>query len=355
MISYEKIPFIILAGENKGHYKEKEWKDKIRMNNKYDTKFLDGDKKLYYYLDNDKTVLENTIESILKFKYIDKEKSLVIGNKKKLRNLEEIINVIEQKGESLTDNIKQSLDYVYSKNYSGNSMIISGDIPAIKHSEISEFYSNALFKKTDLVSGMVDIKEMDFYNLKFFNSKKRKFRKFGIHFKDNSNFKRSNPKLTFGNIFLVNDMVYKNMNDLKERFQELTSMKRVFNDEKNYNGICNILQDNNKIKEYPKTFPGLIKFSLFNSNLLRKMFFGNYLCKGRINYSVSLNELEKIIESRIFENKISFSVARTPPTFGFDVDDKYDLIIANKFINDRDQNYFRNVLRLRNGRYKWKI
>ncbi|MFW6024918.1 MAG: hypothetical protein ACOCRX_01105 [Candidatus Woesearchaeota archaeon] len=335
MTDYEKIPFIVLAGENKSKYKSKEWKDKIKMNKRYETEFLDGDKKLHYYLDNDKTVLENTIDSVTGCKYFDEDKSVVIGNKKKLRNLEGIIKTIEQKGESLTDNIKQSLDYVYSNNYSGKSIILTGDIPSIKSSEISNFYSNAISKKSDLVSGMVDIKEMKNYISKYIISEDKKFKKFGIHFKDNGNeYNRINPKLTFGNIFLTNENVYENMNELKERFQELTSMKRIFNDERNYEGICNLLQDNDKIKDYPKTFPGLIRFSLFNSNFLRRMFFGNYLLKGKINYSINLNELEEIVQDRVLENKIDFKIARTSPTFGFDVDDKYDFYIANQFIKN---------------------
>ncbi len=335
-----KIYSIVLAGENKDEYKKEEIRDKLKMNKKYETSFLYSDNKLSRYLNNDKTILENTLESIVNSEIIDENNIFVIGDKNKLKNLDYNVNILEQKGNSLSNNLKQSINEVYSNNYEKRTIIFTGDIPSINSSDIDEFYNKSIKKNynKDIIFGMTDLNEMNlFYNRYFKDKNIKKQKKFGINFKDNnSKYKRSNPKLAFGNTVIINKNVYNNINELERKFDELSSMKRVFNDSKNYEKICKIIQDDNKIKEnYPSNLLELLTFSLLKSSFLRRLLLGNIILKGNINYSIDISNLEELVQNKLLDNKVSFSISRTPPEFGFDVDDENDFKIANNLISNK--------------------
>ncbi|MFP4656562.1 MAG: hypothetical protein ACLFNK_03200, partial [Candidatus Woesearchaeota archaeon] len=55
------------------------------------------------------------------------------------------------------------------------------------------------------------------------------------------------------------------------------------------------------------------------------------------DHSMDVSELEELIEHKVLDNRLSFGIVRAPPMFGYDIDDKNDITIADNIIRARYQ------------------
>ncbi|MFP4118105.1 MAG: hypothetical protein ACLFTR_04235 [Candidatus Woesearchaeota archaeon] len=331
------VPFAILAGSNKGRHKEMEISDKNKTGKLYNTQFLDGDTKLYEKLSNGKSVLENTLEAAFP---VASKKPAIIGDSDRLRKeIGDKAYIEEQYGESLSDNVYQMIDFMREIGENSGFVLMGGDLPSVSTDDLEEFVQNSYEKNKDVVMGLVDMDEMRYAYERIRSPDTEWPKKFGIRFKDKKcSYTSCNPKLTFGTVFFIKDTLYEKNDLLHERMDEIIRLKRVFNEKENYPIIAEFLKDHGKaINKPPKNRLSLAYFALTNSTPLRRMLFGNLLSKAKNDYSMDVSELEELIEHKVLDNRLSFGIVRAPPMFGYDIDDKNDITIADNIIRARYQ------------------
>ena len=328
-----KVPFAVLAGVNRGKYKEQERSDKDRSGKLYRTDFLDGDDKLFRVLDNGKSILENTLNAV--YPLASKPPLIISGDIMRLKwclpHHYPKLNVEQQKGQSLTDNVYQAINSMHRVGENSGFVLIGGDLPSISTEDLESFIEQSYKEDKDVVMGLANIDEMrDVYSRVKSKTTKRP-KKFGIRIKDNKEmYETPNPKLNFGTIFFIRNTLYEKKDNLRDRLDDIISLKRVFNDSHNYPVLANFLKDDDKeVAWEPKSKLSLAYFALTNSTPLRKLLLGNFLCGASVNYAMNITELEEVIENKIFNYELSLGIVRVSPMFGYDIDDENDLSIAN--------------------------
>ena len=325
-----KVPFAILAGSNKGIDKEKELKDKSRTGKLYRTTFLDGDTKLYSMLKSGRRVLEQTVESVYP---VSSKPPLVIGDQNRIELAlgNKKVDIRQQEGKSLSDNIYQAIDTMRYIGENGGFVLMGGDLPSINSKDLEKFIEDAQNEDKDVVMGMSDVDEMLELYQEIKNKNTKEPKKFGIRFRDDKDMYNShNPRLTFGTVFFIKDTLYEKKDLLRERMDEIVRLKRVFNEKENYPIIAEFLKDDGfEIKNPPKGKFSLAYFSLVNSTPLRKLLLGNVITKANSKYSMSISELEDLIEKKVLDSNLSLGITRVSPLFGYDIDDRNDIEIAN--------------------------
>lgn len=312
----------VLAGINQGEYAHREQEQCEEFSKKDRTRKFRTDEKLSHRLANGESVLENTIRTLLTCS----PDVSVIGDPQFLgRNTTSSYTLVPQQGESQLESIEQAIQHLYKNGYQGKSIIICGDVPCITEQDINLFISKAEEKNADVVMGVSDIDELRAMGV---------LNKRGIRAYDSAyEFDRVNPKLAYGNIFLTTKNVYERFDDVKDALDDALEMKKFVREPENYHKILNYLKDEGKtIRHVPKTQLGLAIDSILYSTPLRKMLLRNYLGGARSKKSISIPQLEKIAQSKLFGDVISFALSYSSPRLAIDVDDERDAEIANQFL-----------------------
>ncbi|MFW5852953.1 MAG: NTP transferase domain-containing protein [Nanoarchaeota archaeon] len=336
-MSKYNVPFVVLAGKNKGKYKEQEMSDKNRSGKLYQTKFLDGDDKLFVELKNGKSVLENTLDSI--YPVSSKRPLVISGDEERLKQSlpYSSLDIEPQKGSSLTDNVYQAIDSMHRVGENSGFVLIGGDLPSISTKDLEEFIEQSYAENKDVVMGLADVDEMNALYPEISSDSTTKPKKFGIRLRDDKGaYASGNPKLNFGTVFFIRDTLYDKKDDLRDRLDEIISLKRLFNDTQNYPVLAEFLKDEHKEMAWqPNSKLSLAYFALTNSTPLRKLLFGNFFGRAKTKYAMTITEVEELIETKIFNSDLSLGITRVSPMFGYDIDDENDVAIANSIIMNK--------------------
>lgn len=319
---YDNLRIAVLGGINKGKYAKQEEKQKKYFSIKNHSKQLNTAEKMALTLDNGESVLENTIKTLLE---VTPDVS-VIGHPPYLElNTTSKYNIIPQTGKSQLDSIEQAIVNIYKDGFKGDGLVICGDVPAIEKKDITSFIDHAQKKNKDIIMGLSDIAEI------------RKLgtpNKGGIRAYDSEGeFCNYNPKLTYGNIFLLSPKIYEQLDEVKKTLEPLLHIKKLFREPENYHKILEYFKDENKtVTANPTTKAGLLFNVMKYSNVLTRLFFNNFICKGKVPNPVTLPELNAFAQKKLFDDKLTFAFSYSSPRLGIDVDDEKDVEVVNKIM-----------------------
>jgi hypothetical protein len=312
----------VLAGINQGAYAQREEQQNEEFSKKDKARKFSTDEKLSHRLKNGRTVLDTTLETLLECS----NSVSVIGNPDFLRqHTSSSYTIVPQRGQSQLQSIEQAVVHLYQDGYQGKSLVICGDVPCITKEDIDIFYMETSKKKDDVIMGLADIDDLRELGV----PNKRGIRAYDAAYE----FNRTNPKLVYGNIFMITSSVYTQFDAIKNALNDALQMKKFFREPANYSKILEYLKDDEKtIATHPTTKMGLILGSLKYSTALRKLLFRNLLGQARSDKSVSVPEMSRIVQKKLFQDRITFSFGYASPRLAIDVDDEQDAEVANSIL-----------------------
>lgn len=326
-----KVRVGVLAGGNRGDALKAERMEKERMGKKMKTRYLSGRDKLYMPVHNpDTTVLGATIDSLINCDRIDVDNSIVTCD----LPMAEATNSLgkmpaqDQTGNCLYDTMTQCVNTLYADGYKGHSLIICGDVPALRPEDITKFIDDSLEANVNGTFSLVNMDEARmFYNSHSdIHSSGRLVKGTARMVNDGHLESGIRPATHYGNAYLIDCEFFDKYKKLEPAMQSILGKKKIVNNPDNFGFLANVLKDEDKeIKNNPSNLFSFLYTLSTTSSLGKRLAFNNWIMGARnLEKSVTFSEVENFVADKLFDNIVSMKIVEAPYRFAFDADTKPD-------------------------------